>query len=612
MALTGPSRTAPRPARGPRRRRRGAGRVLPRPRCARLAGRAGRPHGSVAPRHDELRRELPSLALPRRVRGRVARHATTTSRPCRPGSNSTTRRPTGAGGLVRRRRGGGPPRHRRAAGAGGSLGAAGGAGRRGDRQAGRGPGARSAPPRRASSAGLLVVDLSALWAGPLCGDLLAAAGAAVIKVESTSRPDGARRGPAAFFDLLNGRKRSVALDFQSDAGIAALRAARVRRADVVLEASRPRALEQLGISAGDEVAGGGPRSGSPSPATGAPATAGEPGRLRRRRRRGRRPGRLARRGTAMFCADAVADPLSGLAAAAPASTRSPRADAGSSTCPWRPCVPGSRVRRARVRGGAGRAPPRARPGRRGPRPSSAPTRRRCWPSSASNVRSRRPSAWINAAETIVRRAPARPAQGEALSWQTSWKGFASSRWPNRPSSRRRPPSWRTGAPRSSRSNTPSGATPCAAWPPAASCRRWARCTCCWSTPTGARRASASTSDPQGLDLIYRLAATSDVFLTNKLPAVRKKLKIEFEDLRAAQPQHHLRGRDRRRRARPRGRSRRLRLPELLVPGGQRHGHTPTDVDYLCRPAGPGVRRLHRRHDDRRRDPGRALPPRAHG
>ncbi len=51
-----------------------------------------------------------------------------------------------------------------------------------------------APPRLDTS-GLVVVDLSALWAGPLCGDLLASAGATVLKVESSQRPDGARRGP---------------------------------------------------------------------------------------------------------------------------------------------------------------------------------------------------------------------------------------------------------------------------------------------------------------------------------------------------------------------------------------------------------------------------------
>jgi crotonobetainyl-CoA:carnitine CoA-transferase CaiB-like acyl-CoA transferase len=174
------------------------------------------------------------------------------------------------------------------------------------------PVALGAAPAR-ELAGLVVVDLSALWAGPLCGDLLAAAGASVIKVESTSRPDGARRGPIAFFDLLNGRKRSVALDFHTDAGVATLRAL-VARADVVLEASRPRALEQLGIISEDEVAGGGPQvwisitgygrsgDGRERVAFGDDAAAG---------------GGLVvwHAGTAMFCADAVADPITGLAAA---------------------------------------------------------------------------------------------------------------------------------------------------------------------------------------------------------------------------------------------------------------------------------------------------------
>jgi len=99
----------------------------------------------------------------------------------------------------------------------------------------------------------LVVDLSSLWAGPLCTHLLALAGAHVVKVESTSRPDGARRGPTAFFDLLNGGKRSVALDFASNEGVRALRAL-VDSADIVVESSRPRALRQLGISAEDIVA----------------------------------------------------------------------------------------------------------------------------------------------------------------------------------------------------------------------------------------------------------------------------------------------------------------------------------------------------------------------
>ena len=49
-------------------------------------------------------------------------------------------------------------------------------------------------------------------------------------------------------------------------------------------------------------------------------------------------------------------------------------------------------------------------------------------------------------------------------------------------------------------------------------------TCCSSTRTAASRASGSTSRPtEGLDILYKLAATCDVFLTNKLPSVRTKL-----------------------------------------------------------------------------------------
>src|SRR3954464_12371701 len=39
----------------------------------------------------------------------------------------------------------------------------------------------------------------------------------------------------------------------------------------------------------------------------------------------------------------------------------------------------------------------------------------------------------------------------------------------------------------------------------------------------------------GLDILYRLAGTCDVFLTNKLPSVRTKLKVDVEDIRKANP-----------------------------------------------------------------------------
>lgn len=93
-----------------------------------------------------------------------------------------------------------------------------------------------------------VVDLSALWAGPLCGHLLWLAGAEVIKVESLRRPDAMRGGAPDFFALLNQGKASVVLDFADAAQLRALQGL-IESADIVIEAARPRALRQLGIDA---------------------------------------------------------------------------------------------------------------------------------------------------------------------------------------------------------------------------------------------------------------------------------------------------------------------------------------------------------------------------
>ena len=107
-----------------------------------------------------------------------------------------------------------------------------------------GSGAGADGPR--TLAGARVVDLSSLWAGPLATSLLADAGAEVVKVESSGRPDGARAGDPTFFDLLNAGKRSVALDLPDPAAVARLQEL-VDGADLVVEASRPRALDQLGV-----------------------------------------------------------------------------------------------------------------------------------------------------------------------------------------------------------------------------------------------------------------------------------------------------------------------------------------------------------------------------
>jgi hypothetical protein len=94
----------------------------------------------------------------------------------------------------------------------------------------------------------LVLDFSGLWAGPLCGHLLQLQGARVIKIESPQRPDGARQGPAEFYDLMNAGKESAAFDFTAEDDLVKLRRL-IERADIVIESSRPRALRQLGIDA---------------------------------------------------------------------------------------------------------------------------------------------------------------------------------------------------------------------------------------------------------------------------------------------------------------------------------------------------------------------------
>jgi crotonobetainyl-CoA:carnitine CoA-transferase CaiB-like acyl-CoA transferase len=109
--------------------------------------------------------------------------------------------------------------------------------------------------RRTSSATPLVIDLSALWAGPLCTHLLGLTGARIVKVESLDRPDGARTGPSQFYDLLHAGHESVALDLRTATGRGQL-SSLCRQADLVVDSSRPRAMAQLGITPEEFVADG--------------------------------------------------------------------------------------------------------------------------------------------------------------------------------------------------------------------------------------------------------------------------------------------------------------------------------------------------------------------
>ncbi len=159
------------------------------------------------------------------------------------------------------------------------------------------------PPRR-------VVDLSSLWAGPLCGSLLAACGAKVVKVTDLRRPDGARSGHPDWYRFLNGEKAHRELALDTAAGRADLLAL-IAGADVVIESARPRGLQQLGIDAEEVMRGpGGPRVwvsitghgrrstrvafGDDAAVSGGLVVHGDDG--------------------PWFCGDAIADPLSGMAA----------------------------------------------------------------------------------------------------------------------------------------------------------------------------------------------------------------------------------------------------------------------------------------------------------
>lgn len=157
----------------------------------------------------------------------------------------------------------------------------------------------------------LVVDLSSMWAGPLCANLLGLAGFRVVKVESLTRPDGARRGSAPFYDLLHSGHRSVAFDFGDETDLARL-GLLLDSADVVVESSRPRALDHLGL-------------GPETILTRSPATVwvsitgyGRVGPWRNRVAFGddaaASAGLIAcgEDGSPVFCGDALADPLTGL------------------------------------------------------------------------------------------------------------------------------------------------------------------------------------------------------------------------------------------------------------------------------------------------------------
>ena len=104
---------------------------------------------------------------------------------------------------------------------------------------------------------------------------------------------------------------------------------------------------------------------------------------------------------------------------------------------------------------------------------------------------------------------------------------------------------------------------------------------------GKKSIGIDVSTEKGLDLIYRLAATADVFLTNKVPAVRKKLKIELEDIKAHNPNIiYVAGTGGGERG-PEADRGGYDFLSYWCRAGSAMGTTPTDVDYLAGQPGPG-------------------------
>ena len=105
--------------------------------------------------------------------------------------------------------------------------------------------------------GLRVIEFGQIAAGPFTGMLLADLGADVVKVEKPDGGDGMREWPPFFtnsegdaysanFASLNRNKRSVTIDFKSEAGRQRLRQL-CDRADIVIENFRPGVLGKYGF-----------------------------------------------------------------------------------------------------------------------------------------------------------------------------------------------------------------------------------------------------------------------------------------------------------------------------------------------------------------------------
>jgi crotonobetainyl-CoA:carnitine CoA-transferase CaiB-like acyl-CoA transferase len=101
-------------------------------------------------------------------------------------------------------------------------------------------------------AGMKVVELAHIMAGPACGMMLADMGADVVKVEKPDGDDSRRflppdvNGESAAYMMMNRNKRSIALNLKDPDAVAALRVL-LDGADVVIENYRHDTMARLGL-----------------------------------------------------------------------------------------------------------------------------------------------------------------------------------------------------------------------------------------------------------------------------------------------------------------------------------------------------------------------------
>jgi crotonobetainyl-CoA:carnitine CoA-transferase CaiB-like acyl-CoA transferase len=111
---------------------------------------------------------------------------------------------------------------------------------------------RPALAARPPLAGIRVIDLTRVLAGPFCAMALGDMGAEVIKIEEPGKGDDTRGWPpfaggeATYFMAVNRSKKSLTLNLKAPEGQAILRGL-IAKADVVLENFRPGTMERLGF-----------------------------------------------------------------------------------------------------------------------------------------------------------------------------------------------------------------------------------------------------------------------------------------------------------------------------------------------------------------------------